>query len=104
MNRLFVLLALGAFLLTWAPLPAPAEERTISGTIVRLDAAGRTLTVQDGKGVKWNYIVDRNADIALMDFHVGDRVSVTIGRGTPLNMITAPGPLREGGGGTRITF
>ena len=104
MKRLFVLLALGAFLLTCAPLPARAEERTISGTIVRLDAAGRTLTVQDGKGVKWNYIVDRDADIALGDFQEGDRVSVTIGRATPLNMITAADRLRKGDRVTRIPF
>src|SRR4030065_703061 len=94
----------GAFRLACAPLPARAEERTISGTIVRLDAAGRALTVQDGKGVKWNYIVDRNADIALMDFHVGDRASVTIGRATPLNMITAADRLRKGDRVTRIPF
>ncbi|HJX14485.1 MAG TPA: hypothetical protein VJ386_02050 [Candidatus Deferrimicrobiaceae bacterium] len=103
-NRPLFLLALVGFLLTLGPIPAPAEERTISGTIVRLDAAGRTLTVQDGKGVKWNYIVDRNADIALMDFHVGDRVSVTIGRATPLNMITAADRLRKGDRVTRIPF
>ena len=103
-ERLFVLLALGAFLLTCAPLPARAEGRTISGTIVRLDAAGRTLTVQDGKGVKWNYMVDRDADIALGDFQEGDRVSVTIGRATPLNMITAADRLRKGDRVTRIPF
>ena len=103
-KRLFVILALGAFLLTWAPIPAQAEERIISGTIVRLDAAGRTLTVQDGKGVKWNYIVDRDADIALGDFQEGDRVSVTIGRATPLNMITAADRLRKGDRVSRIPF
>jgi len=99
-KRLFVLLALGAFLLTCAP----GEERTISGTIVGLDAAGRTLTVEDGKGVKWNYIVDRDADIALGEFQEGDRVSVTIGRATPLNMITAADRLRKGDRVTKIPF
>jgi hypothetical protein len=103
-KRLFVLLALGSFLLTWAPIPASAEERTISGTIVRLDASGRTFTVQDGKGVMWNYKVDRNADIALEDFREGDRVSVTIGRATPLNMITAADRLRKGDRVTKIPF
>jgi hypothetical protein len=103
-KRLFVLLALGGFLLTWAPIPAPAEERTISGAIVRLDAAGRTLTVQDGKGVKWNYQVDRDADIALENFQEGDRVSVTIVRATPLNMITAADRLRKGDRVTKIPF
>ena len=103
-RRALSLLALGAFLLTCAPLSAPGEERTISGTIVRLDAAGRTLTVQDGIGVKWNYIVDRDADIALGDFQEGDRVSVSIGRATPLNMITAADRLRKGDRVTKIPF
>jgi len=103
-KRMIVFLALGAFLLTCAPLSAPGEERTVSGTIVRLDAAGRTLSVQDGKGVKWNYTVDRDADIALGDFQEGDRVSVTIGRATPLNMITAADRLRKGDRITKIPY
>jgi hypothetical protein len=102
--RLSALLALGAFLLTWAPIPAQAEERTISGTIVRLDPADRTLTVQDGKGAMWNYKVDRDADIALANLKKGDRVSVTIGRATPLNMITAADRLRKGDRVTKIPF
>jgi hypothetical protein len=103
-KRLFVLLALGAFLLAMAAVPASSEERTIVGTIIRLDAAGRTLTVEDGKGVKWNYLVDRDADIALENFREGDRVSVTIGRATPLNMITAADRLRKGDRVTKIPF
>ena len=100
MKRLIVLLAFGAFLLTCAP----GEERTISGTIVGLDAAGRTLTVQDGKGVKWNYKVDQDADIDLGNFKEGERVSVSIGRATPLNMITAADRLRKGDRVTKIPF
>ncbi|MGB3398710.1 MAG: hypothetical protein WBA34_00905 [Candidatus Deferrimicrobiaceae bacterium] len=98
------LLAMGAFLLAKGSVPALAEERTIIGTVVKLDASDRTLTVQDGKGVKWNYIVDRDADIALGGFQEGDRVSVTIGRATPLNMITTADRLRKGDRVRKIPF
>src|SRR3990170_7397441 len=60
-NRMLSLLASGDLLLAVAVVPAFAEERTIVGTIVRLDAADRTLTVQDGKGAMWNYKVDGDA-------------------------------------------
>jgi len=103
-NRMLVLPALGAFLLAMAAFPAHAEERTVVGTIVSVDAAERTLTVKDGKGVAWNYKVDRDAGIPLEGFRAGDRVSVTIGRPTPLNMITAADRLRKGDRVTRIPF
>jgi hypothetical protein len=69
-----------------------------------LNAADRTLTVQDGKGVKWNYKVDRNAGIDLEEFQQGDRVQVTIGRATPLNMVTAADRLRKGDRVTKLPF
>lgn len=103
-NRMLLLPALGAFLLAMAAIPAQAEERIVVGTIVRVDAAERTLTVKDGKGVAWNYKVDQDAGISLEGFHVGDRVSVAIGRATPLNMITAADRLRKGDRVTRIPF
>jgi len=103
-NRRLTLLALGAFLLALAPNPVSAEDRTVFGTIVRLDAADRTLTVQDRKGAMWNYTVDRDADIALEDLKEGDTVSVTIGRPTPLNMITAADRLRKGDRVTKIPY
>ena len=104
MNRMLSLLASGAFLLAVAVVPASAEERTIVGTIVRLDAEDRTLTVQDGMGAMWNYKVDGDAGISLANLKEGDRVSVTIGRATPLNMITAADRLRKGDRVTRIPF
>ena len=104
MKRMPLLLALGAFLLAVAAIPATAEERNVVGTIVRLDAAERTLTVKDGKGVAWNYRVDRDAGISLEGLKEGDRVSVTIGRPTPLNMITAADRLRKGDRVTKIPF
>jgi hypothetical protein len=103
-RRALFLLGLGAFLLAIGAVPALAEERTVVGTIVALDTANRTLTVQDGKGVKWNYIVDRDAGIDLGKFKTGDRVSVTIGRPTPLNMITAADRLRKGDLVIKIPF
>ena len=83
--------ALGAF-----PAPAAAEERTVTGTIVRLDPAGGLFTVRDAAGASWNYKVEADAGIDLSGFRAGDRVKVTIGRATPLNMITAADPLRKG--------
>lgn len=103
-NRMPLLVALGAFLLTTAAVPAPAEERTVVGTIVDRNAAERTLTVKDGKGAIWHYKIDRDADISLENLEEGDRVSVTIGRPTPLNMITAADRLRKGDRVTKIPF
>jgi hypothetical protein len=52
----------------------------------------------------WNYKVDGDAEIALANLKEGDRVSVTIGRATPLNMITAADRLRKGDRVTKIPF
>lgn len=103
-NRMMRILAWAAVLLVLAPVAAPAEERTVFGTIVKLDREDRTLTVKDGKGVQWNYRVDGDAEIALEDLEEGDRVSVTIGRPTPLNMVTAADRLRKGDRITKIPF
>jgi hypothetical protein len=102
--RTLLLLALGVILLTMVASPATAEEKTVVGTIVRRDAADRTFTVQDGMGVMWNYKVDGDAGIALEDIKEGDRVSVTIGRPTPPNMITAADRLRKGDRVKKIPF
>ena len=77
--------------------PAAAEERTVVGTIVRLDpAAGGVLVVRDAAGASWSYKVEADAGIDLSVFRRGDRVKVSIGRATPLNMITAADLLRKG--------
>jgi len=76
--------------------PAVAEERTIMGTVVRLDPAGGVLVVRDATGASWSYKVEADAGIDLSAFRPGDRVKVSIGRATPLNMITAADPLRKG--------
>lgn len=76
--------------------PAVAEERTVVGTIVRLEPAGGVLVVRDAAGASWSYKVEDDAGIDLSAFRVGDRIKVTIGRATPLNMITAADLLRKG--------
>ena len=76
--------------------PAIAEERTIAGTIVRLEPAGGVLVVRDAAGASWSYKVEAGSGIDLSAFRSGDRVKVTIGRATPLNMITAADLLRKG--------
>ena len=91
--RLFlaVVFALGLFL-----GPAAAEERTVVGTIVGLDPAEGALAVRDAAGASWSYKVEPDAGFDLSAFRIGDRVKVSIGRATPLNMITAADPLRKG--------
>ena len=88
---LVAVFALGLFL-----GPAAAEERTVLGSIVRLDPAGGVLVVRDAAGATWSYKVEADAGIDLSAFRPGDRVKVSIGRATPLNMITAADPLRKG--------
>ena len=66
------------------------------GTITRLDTKSRSVSVQDGKGVAWNYRVDKDSGIDLGEFRVGDYVSVTLARATPLNMVTPADILRKG--------
>ena len=75
---------------------AAAEERSVVGTIARLDPAGGELVVRDPAGASWSYKVDADAGIDLYGFRQGDRVKVSIGRATPLNMITAADRLRKG--------
>ena len=75
---------------------AAAEERSVVGTIARLDPAGGELVVRDPAGASWSYKVDADAGIDLYGFRQGDRVKVSIGRATPLNMITSADRLRKG--------
>lgn len=72
------------------------EERTITGTLVRLDREEGTLTVQDGMGVRWNFRVDKDAEIDLAGLREGSTVRVSIARGTPPNMISAADRIRKG--------
>jgi len=85
-----------AFFLGLSLGTAVAEERTVVGTIVRLDPAGGVLVVRDAAGASWSYKVEADAGIDLSAFRPGDRVKVAIGRATPLNMITAADLLRKG--------
>ena len=78
------------------PGAAAAEERTVVGTIVGLDPAEGALAVRDAAGASWSYKVEPDAGIDLSGFRLGDRVKVSIGRATPLNMITPADLLRKG--------
>jgi hypothetical protein len=78
------------------PLPGHGEERTVSGTITRLDPASQSFSVRDGMGVVWNYMVGRDSGIDLGQLRIGDYVTVTLARATPLNMTTPADMLREG--------
>ena len=91
LSFLAAVFALGLF-----PGPAVAEERTVVGTIVRLDPAEGVLIMRDAAGASWTYKVEADAGIDLSAFRRGDRVKVSIGRATPLNMITAADRLRKG--------
>ncbi len=77
-------------------MPAPAEERTIVGTISKIDLDARTFSVTDGMGVRWNYKALPEAAIDLSRFEEGDRVSVSVTRATPLNMMVSADYFRKG--------
>ena len=94
--RIVLAFVVPVFALTLFLAPAAAEERTVTGEIVRIDPAGGVLTVRDAAGASWSYKVETDAGIDLSGFRPGDRVKVTIGRATPLNMITAADLLRKG--------
>jgi hypothetical protein len=96
MTRATVRLAVSVVFLVAAASAGVAGGRTVVGTVSAVDAAEGTLTVRDAAGVSWSYRVDRDAGIDLKDLRAGDRVEVTIGRPTPLNMISAADRLREG--------
>jgi hypothetical protein len=80
----------------FASIPAFAEGRTVTGTIVRIDAVAGAFTLKDAAGVAWSYKVEPDSGIDLGAFREGDRVTVTIARATPLNMNTAADLLRKG--------
>ena len=94
--RIIVAFLVAAFAMGLLPGAAAAEERTVVGTIVRLDPAGGVLVVRDAAGASWSYKVEADSGIDLSGFRRGDRVKVSIGRATPLNMITAADRLRKG--------
>ena len=94
--RIIVSFLVAAFALALFHGPVAAEERTVLGTVVRLDAVGGVLVVRDAAGASWSYKVEADAGIDLSAFRPGDRVKVSIGRATPLNMITAADLLRKG--------
>ena len=95
MRSVAACVALAAALAVLAP-PLFAEERTVTGAIVRIDTSAGTFTLKDAAGAAWNYKVDPDAGIDLGPFREGDRVAVTIARPTPLNMVTAADLLRKG--------
>ena len=92
------------FLTAVAVFPVFAEGRTVTGTIVRIDAAAGTFTVKDAAGAAWSYKVDPGSGIDIGVFREGDRVAVTIARATPLNMNTAADLLRKGDRVVRTGF
>jgi len=94
--RIVVTFLVAAFALGLFPGAAAAEERTVVGTIVGLDPAEGALAVRDAAGASWSYKVEPDAGIDLSGFRLGDRVKVSIGRATPLNMITPADLLRWG--------
>ena len=63
---------------------------------VKIGREGGALVVRDAAGASWSYKVEDDAGIDLSAFRTGDRVKVSIGRATPLNMITAADLLRKG--------
>ena len=94
MKYLFLSAALFAFAVVMSPVAA--GERTIIGTISKIDLKARSFSVTDGMGARWNYKAIPGADIDLAQFEEGDRVSVSIARATPLNMMVSADYFRKG--------
>lgn len=89
-------LSAALFALAVAVSPAAAEERTVVGTIAKIDPQVRAFSVTDGMGTRWNFKVHPDADFDLSRYQEGDRVSVSISRATPLNMVTSADTFRKG--------
>lgn len=100
----FATAVLAAALLAMVPGLSAGEERSVSGTLVRLDVREATLAVEDGMGTIWNFRVDDDAGIDLAALRLGMRVRVSIGRATPLNMMSAADRIRRGDRVDRIPF
>ncbi len=75
---------------------ARGNAETVSGTIERIDPAGRTFSVRDDAGAVRSFRVDADAGIDLRTYGPGDTVTVTLARSTPPNMISAADRLRKG--------
>ena len=103
MKRLTLFSAL-LLALAVAMSPAAAGERTIVGTISKIDLEACAFSVTDGMGALWNYKALPEADIDLSQFEEGDRVSVSIARATPLNMMVSADYLRKGDRIVRIPY
>ncbi len=88
--------AMAALLFLASPARAVAEEMTVTGRITVLDPDRQTFTVMDATGTGWNYKVAKDAGINLREFKAGDRVTVTISRATPRNMMSSADILRKG--------
>jgi hypothetical protein len=89
-------LAAVSLLLLMSDRPVAAQGRTVTGTVVALDVSAGSLTIRDAAGVSWSYRAVPSSGIDLSGLRVGDRVSVTVGRPTPFNMITSADLLRKG--------
>jgi hypothetical protein len=85
----------GVLLFLSSPIRSSAGEDD-HRRITNLDAAGETLTVTDGTGTGWSFKVASAAEIDLNAFKAGDRVTVTISRATPRNMMSAADILKKG--------
>ena len=91
-----LLLSAALFALAMAVTPAVAGGRTVVGTISKIDLETGALSVTDGMGVGWNYKVLPDAGIDLSEFKEGDRVTVSIERATPPNMMSSADYVRKG--------
>lgn len=90
------LISAALFVLAVAVTPAVAGGRTVVGTISKIDLESGAFSVTDGVGVGWNYKVQSDAGIDLSEFKEGDRVTVSIERATPLNMMSSADYVRKG--------
>lgn len=55
-----------------------SQTTTVSGTIVKLDAAAGSVVIKDQSGKLWEFVVTPQAGIDLSKYKVGDAVTATV--------------------------
>lgn len=66
-----------------SPTMNASAATTLTGTIVKIDAATGTVVVKDQYGKLWEILVPADSGVNLSQYHVGDKVQATLEYYTP---------------------
>ncbi len=72
-----------AVLFFMSPTMNASAATTLTGTIVKIDAATGTVVVKDQYGKLWEILVPPDSGVNLSQYHVGDKVQATLEYYTP---------------------